>query len=129
MSPTKDKDINQKSAIMPSPKKMLSLAAEVSRVKLDSRCYYLGAAAIRGDDVVVVACNGAPKEPSPQHHCEMRLLRKLDKGAIVYLARTLSDGSWANSKPCANCERALRNSFVKKVYYTIAPDRWNCLVF
>lgn len=114
---------------MASTKKLLHLAANVARLKLDGRCFCLGAVAIRSDDVMVLAYNGAPKEPCPQHHCEVRLARKLDKGATVYLARTTSDGKWANSKPCPYCETTMRKAKVKRIYYTTAPNEWDCLEF
>lgn len=114
---------------MASIKKLLQLAANIARIKIDDRCFCLGAVAIRNDDVMVYAYNGAPKEPCPQHHCEARLVRKLDKGATVYLARTTSNGNWANSKPCKYCEMTMRKAKVKRVYYTTGPDEWNCLIF
>ncbi len=114
---------------MSGPRKYLKLAAKISRLKIDDRCFYLGAVAIRGDDVMVSAYNGASKEPCHQHHCEARLVRKLDANAVVYLARTTANGEWANSKPCNYCENILRKNRVKKIYYTIGPKEWACLVF
>ena len=114
---------------MSSPKKFLRLAAQVARLKVDSRCFYLGAVAIRGDDVMVSAYNGAPKFPCPRHHCEARIARKLDRGATVYLARVSADGHWANSKPCIHCESMLEQAYVKRIYYTTAPNEWECLIF
>lgn len=110
-------------------KDLLMLAAKLARSKVDGRCFCLGAVAIRNDDVMVYAYNGAPKNPCPQHHCEARLIRKLDRGATVYLARTLVSGEWANSKPCQLCEKALRRARVKKIYYTTGKNEWDCIVF
>lgn len=112
-----------------SPKKLLQLAAKVSRLKDDTRNYCLGAVAIRDDDVMVYAYNGHAGVPTPQVHCEARLCRKLDKGAIVYLARTTTNGKWANSKPCGDCMRALKRAAVKKIYYTTGPNEWDSLDF
>ena len=114
---------------MSSPKKWLAIAAKLARSKNDGRCFYFGAVAIRSDDILVFAYNGAPKYPCHQHHCEARLARKLDRGAEVYLVRTTSDGAWANSKPCAYCHNILRKSRVTKVYYTTGPNEWNVLTF
>lgn len=114
---------------MKNPRKYLKIAAKIARAKKDDRNFFLGAIAIRDDDTIVSAYNGAPKYPTPQHHCEARLCRKLDKGATVYLARTLYDGSWANSHPCEDCLRTLRRACVKKVFYTIAPEEWGCIEF
>lgn len=114
---------------MKNPRKFLKLAAKIARIKLDGRHFYHGAVAIRSDDVMVAACNGAPKQPCRQHHCESRIARKLDRGSVVYLTRTLANGEWANSKPCADCERALRRAYVKRIYYTVSADEWACMVF
>lgn len=110
-------------------KKMLTLAARIGRVKKDNRTFYIGAIAIRSDDVLVAAYNGSAKEPTPEAHCEARLCRKLDRNAIVYVARTLSNGNWAMSRPCEDCQRALRRSYVKRVYYTIDHNEFGCMEF
>lgn len=112
-----------------SPRKLLMLAAKLSRTKIDERHFCLGAVAIRNDDVMVCAYNGHPGVPTPKTHCEARLVRKLDKGATVYLARTAANGDWANSKPCPDCQRAMRRAKVKKVFYTTAPNAWESMEF
>lgn len=108
-------------------RKFLNVAAKIARLREDERNFFIGAVAIRADDVTVYAYNGAPKFPTPEHHCEARLCRKLDKGATVYVARTTADGRWAMSKPCPDCERALRRAKVRKVFYTVGPDEYGCL--
>lgn len=108
--------------------KMLHEAVIVSCQRHDDRNFRVGAIAIRGDGAIVKAYNGAPKFPMPEHHAEGRLCRKLDCGAIVYVARVTKDGKWAMSKPCPDCERLLRCYRAKKVYYTIAPNEWGCLL-
>ena len=110
---------------MSSPKKFLAIAAKIAGIKKDSRCYRLGAVAIRSDDVMVCSYNSAPKQPTPTHHAEAKIARKLDRGAIVYLARVLATGEWANSTPCLNCQRILKNAYVKRVYFTTGPDSWD----
>lgn len=112
-----------------SPRKLLKMAAKLSRMKVDDRQFCLGAVAIRDDDVMVCAYNGHPDIPCPRTHCEARLVRKLDKGATVYLARTIANGQWANSKPCPDCVRAMRRAKVRRVYYTSGPNEWSCLDF
>lgn len=116
------------SVVQMSPRKLLHIAAEVSRLKDDGRCFYLGAVALRKDGVLVSAFNGMQPEPNPRHHSESRLCRKLDKGATVYVSRTTADGEWANSKPCPDCERAMRSARVVKVYYTTSPNKYACLI-
>lgn len=113
-----------------SHKKLLKRAAKMSRFGVDDKkTFYFAAIAIRGDDVTVASYNGNQKFPTPEHHCEARLVRKLDRDAIVYLARTTADGNWAMSRPCADCMRALRRARVKKVYFTIAPNEYGCINF
>lgn len=109
-------------------KKMLNLAANIARLQKADKNFFLGAVAIRNDGVMVSAYNGAPKFPTPQHHCEFRICRKLDKGAVVYLARTTADGTWALSKPCHKCEMILRKTQVHRVYYTIGPNEFACMI-
>lgn len=106
--------------------RMLSQAAVVSRLKKDDRRFYIGAIGIRSDGTKVRACNGNPKEPTRQHHCEFRLSRKLDKGAVVFVSRTLGDGSLGCAKPCNDCEKVLRTVGVRKVYYSV-PNGFGCL--
>lgn len=106
---------------------MLALAARIGRVKQDNRTFYIGAVAIRSDDVMVAAYNGRAKDPTPEAHCEARLCRKLDRGATVYVARTVHTGEWGMSRPCEDCQRALRRVRVKRVYYTIGPNEFGCL--
>lgn len=112
-----------------SPKKYLCLAAQVSRLKLDDRTYFLGGVGLRTDGVLVSAYNGAPKYPEPLHHCEFRLCRKLDKGSLVFVARTLVDGTWANAKPCKHCENRMRAKGVSCCFYTERDRSYGCLIF
>ena len=53
-------------------------------------------------------------------HAEIAALRQVEdaRGCVVYVARTLRDGSPAMSKPCAECEAELIRRGVKKVVYT-----------
>lgn len=109
-------------------RKMLAQAAVVSRLKRDDRHFYIGAVGIRSDGTIVKACNGNPKEPTRQHHCEYRLSRKMGPGAIVFVSRTLANGLLGNSRPCHSCEKALRYRGVTKVYYSISDSEYGCLV-
>lgn len=80
--------------------------------------------------MVVRAANGLVDNRHAPAHAEARLCRKLDSGSVVYVGRVLrSDGSIALAKPCGRCEARLRNTGVKKVFYTIGPGEWGCLEF
>lgn len=107
--------------------RFLNLAARISRIKRDSRNYFIGAVGIRADGTLVCAYNGAPPEPCPEHHCEFRLCRKLDRGAIVYVARTGAYGDWALSKPCDSCMLRLMSKKVRRVYYTISKGEYGTI--
>lgn len=109
--------------------KKLSDAARISRAKQDDRNYFLGAVGIRSDGATVISYNGAPKFPTPEHHCEYRLCRKLDQGSRVYLARTLASGEWANSRPCPRCFQCLKAKGCLYVAYTIGPDEYGIIEF
>lgn len=108
--------------------KMLNEAAKSSILKDDDRNFRVGSVAIRGDGKLVRAYNGAPKFPTPEHHSEGRLCRKLDRGATVFVARVTKDGKWNMSKPCENCMRAMRRSYVKKIYYTISHMEYGTII-
>ncbi len=109
-----------------NPLKYLQLAADISRLKDDDRTYFHGAIGIRKDGVIVGACNGNPKFPEPKHHAEARVLRKLGKGGILWVVRTLADGTMGNSKPCVDCYRIISQRRVIKVYFSINSSTYGC---
>lgn len=90
--------------------------------------FFLGAIGIRADGASVSATNVRTMLRCGDAHAEARLSRKLDVGSIVYVARAAKNGDWAMSRPCPLCERALRNKGVKKVYYTIGPNEFGCII-
>lgn len=108
-------------------RRMLQEAAVISRLKRDDRRFYIGAIGIRSDGTKVRACNGNPKEPTREHHCEFRLSRKLDRGASVFVARTVATGELALARPCGDCQKVLRSRGVTRVYYSISDDEYGCL--
>lgn len=103
----------------------------------DSRAFWLGCVGIREDGAVVASKNGAVKfstsienyQLMPSSHAEGRVLRKLGRNGIVFVARVSKrDHSLAMSKPCAMCSVRLRAAKVKRVYYTINSEYygiWN----
>lgn len=111
--------------------KFLGLAAKYAishTINKDKRCFWLGAVAVRSDGTVVHARNGSSYHRCPKAHCEVRLMRKVDVGAIVFVARVLRDGSLAQAKPCHNCQSSLRNFGVQEVYYTIQKDIYGRII-
>jgi tRNA(Arg) A34 adenosine deaminase TadA len=116
---------------MASDKKMLQIAAESAlhnpSRSHDRRSMKLGAVGLRNDGVLVYSKNISTVDCFPHAHAEARLTKKLTKNSIVWVARVTSDGNWAMSRPCNNCENALRMTGVKKVVYTIGPNEWGVI--
>lgn len=104
----------------------LNMAAGAA-IRDDGRTYHLGAVAIRSDGALVSARNARTECPNRLAHAEYRVARKADVGAIVFVARVTRDGQWAMSRPCSNCQRAMKSRGVKKAYYTIAPEEYGVL--
>lgn len=112
---------------------MISLLRQAAVVALpthdyDHRDYWLGAIGIREDGVLVSAKNGAVEfnttvknhQLLPSSHAEGRVLRKLGKGGIVFVARvSKKNGQLAMALPCSVCQTRLRAFKVRKVYYSI----------
>lgn len=94
----------------------------------DPRNFWLGAVGLRSDGAYVSSRNGAVFYSSSvekyqlhtNSHAEGRLLRKLGKNGIVYVARVFrKDRNLAMARPCSMCQIKLRAFNVEKVYYTI----------
>lgn len=73
----------------------------------------------------IVVAGGAIKAVGYNHgqiHAEIHALKKLwpseRKNVKLYSLRFSKGGKWAMAKPCANCEKFLREAGVKVVYYT-----------
>ena len=96
--------------------------AEAIKNRYDGRHYLLGCVAIRNDGCMVRASNGPSPVPMRTMHAELRVSRKLDYGATVYVARILRDGSFGMAMPCQACLKALRTKRVKKIYFTISDN-------
>jgi len=113
----------------------LKMAAELAPPTIDKdfRDYWLAAVGIREDGVMVSAKNGAASfrttiksyQLLPASHAEGRVLRKLGKAGIVYVARvSKKDGSLAMARPCGMCQVKLRAAKTIKVYYSINDSQY-----
>ena len=103
------------------------LAGKMAVSKQDQRTYLLGAIGIRGDNAIVSSMNAPTPFPTREAHAEYKLVRKLDHGATVYVARIRTgDGAFANAKPCKDCMKVLKSRRVKRVYYTIGQNEFGC---
>lgn len=120
----------------------LKLAAKyaVSKSKNDERTYLLGAIGIREDGAIVHSKNEAVFDTFtaqtgdevyrkiPHAHAEARLAKKLGFSATVYVARVAKGTrELAMARPCEICQNILRAYRVKRVFYTISPNRWGML--
>lgn len=105
----------------------LNCAAKVATRKIDHRSFFIGAVAIRSDGAIVSSCNQTTKIPNPFAHAEAKIIKKLDYGAILYIARVLRDGTFAMAKPCNNCITAIKNKNVSRVYFTISSTDYDCI--
>jgi tRNA(Arg) A34 adenosine deaminase TadA len=88
-----------------------------------------GAVALRADGKLVYAHNGGQKTPTPAHHCEARLCRKLTPGSTIWLVRVTREGRWADSTPCRHCMGRLQAAQVDVVYFTTGPTTYAKLRF
>lgn len=106
----------------------------------DLRLFLLGCVGRRNDGKKVRSKNGAARISTPfyQYHCpplshaESRLLRKLGKCGIVYVARVSKENNNRElrmARPCVSCRTRLMSARVKKVYYTIDNNSYGMLVF
>jgi cytidine deaminase len=110
------------------PKKMES-AIELARGELGrtGKGYSLAAVGIRSDGATVTSVNGWNTDVEPKHHAEGRLIRKLDSGSTIFVARIKKDGTVAMAKPCPACQILLRARRVHEVHFTIDEASWGTL--
>src|SRR3972149_3862611 len=96
----------------------IKLAAETAAAGTDRLSYCMGAVAVRNDGAVVRSRNLLTRTPFAPAHAEARLMRKVDMGSVVYVARVLRSGGWGMAKPCPQCHALLKSKGVKKVFFT-----------
>jgi cytidine deaminase len=99
--------------------KHFQLAKQIAIKHNGPRKYKIGAVGIRQDGAIVKSANLPNRLPEPQAHAEARVVKKLDWGGIVYVARVLSDGKYAMAKPCKSCQSIMKLNGVKRCFYTI----------
>ena len=101
-----------------------------------SQCHQKhGAIVVKSGRIIATSCNKANNNPAHfcedlfneyrgyiSTHAEVAALKMVSpqqaRGATVYVARIMSDGSPGYSKPCPNCARLLDELGIKKVIYT-----------
>lgn len=110
-------------------------AAEIALPTTDNdyRNFWLGAVGRREDGVLVTAKNGAAEtshsvkqyELQPNSHAEGRLLRKLGKNGIIYVARVAKGTrKFAMAMPCGMCQIRIKSAHTRLVYFTINETQY-----
>lgn len=104
-------------------------AAFACKEKLhDERCFWIGSIGERADGARVRSRNGSAEKVSPELHAEARLLKKLDFGSTVYVARVIRmNHALGMARPCRSCRAKMRAKGVKKVFYTISDQEYGVL--
>jgi tRNA(Arg) A34 adenosine deaminase TadA len=114
-------------------KEFISAFAEARRVAVkrkDGRSYLFGAVGVRRDGTKVVSRNGASRSKGFRCHAEARLCRKLDIGSVIWVVRvSRRDGSFRLARPCVHCEKILRQSGVRRCFYSISETEYGTLEF
>ncbi len=100
------------------------LAGQMAIKRDDRRTFKLGCVALRNDGAMVRSNNGPSPVPTRSTHAEYKVALKLDHGATVFVTRIGRGGAYRNARPCRSCQKALRSRRVKRVYYTLSPDRY-----
>ena len=109
---------------------MLKIAAKCSlpTMNKDPRGFWLGAVGIRDDGAIVYSRNGSAVHDDSSFnyktvasvHAEGRILKKLGKGGVIYVARVSKlTRKLAMARPCGFCQANISAMDVKKVIYSI----------
>ena len=85
----------------------------------------VGAAVMRGEEVVAIAANRTRKPPDPTGHAEMRALRMAAE--ILGNERLSECDLYVTLEPCAMCAGAISHARIARLYYA-APDPKGCAV-
>lgn len=109
--------------------KFFNIARDMAKTGDTIRKYRLGAVGVRADGAIVTSRNISTRKPEPHAHAESRLVRKLDMGAIVYVVRVLSDGSFTTARPCARCRKAMKARGVRRCYYSVNNNEYGVIKF
>lgn len=112
--------------------RLLARAADLATYSTEN--YRHGAIIVKNGKTIAVGVNRRVNHPNqvidPKKnssvHAEIAALNACRKtnvrGAVLYVARILSNGAPAMSKPCARCQKALTDAGVKKVFYTVESE-------
>jgi len=107
-------------------KKLIRLAKKIA-VKDDCRQYRFGVVGVRKGGTIVTSRNIPTRHPDPRAHAEARVVRKLNKGSIIYVVRIDRKNRLTTARPCEKCQRAMRSRGVKRCFYSISETEFGVL--
>jgi len=87
--------------------------------------YNLGAVCIRSDGSITKGHNTRSSTRNVFVHAEAKAIYKAGYGAkLLVVVRAFADNSLALAKPCSACQKLIIKSGVKKVIYSISPNKY-----
>lgn len=103
--------------------------------KSDHVKWKLGSVVWRGGSVLSTACNRIRNDPDVVEdskyflctvHSEVAAIKAAGdvSGAKLFVARRRRDGGLGLAKPCGRCMKVIRESGVRRVFYTDASGSW-----
>jgi pyrimidine deaminase RibD-like protein len=105
-------------------RRLASLAELAFREALKSRGKHRhGAVVLSGGRVLAKACNNYDNE----RHAEVRALKRVPHDALesvdqIIVVRAMKSRKYGLSKPCPDCQKAIKDANVKVVYYSTDGD-------
>jgi deoxycytidylate deaminase len=104
----------------------------------NKQLFHVAAILIRGKSIIRISCNSNKTHPRArrlyqqgvdyQMHAEMDALRFAKPGDILYVLRVGRDGKTLRmAKPCAHCQKHIKDHGIVKVYYTNHEGQWEKL--
>lgn len=103
------------------------IRAATNAAEFSTEKYLVGAAIYFGARLISIGWNSKKTSPNCEsifnwHHAETAALvglsRKDLSRATIYVVRLKKSGVLGMAKPCLGCQRALRASGIRRVYYT-----------
>lgn len=107
----------EESLISRKDQRFLALAYCESAKVLEGQ-HRLGAVLIKGGRVIAKGYNSYVNCRHAEIACLSKTWKSERDGAVLYVVRRRRDQKFGMSKPCPNCEAFIRDSGIKKVFYT-----------
>lgn len=93
----------------------------------DHPAHKLGAVIVKGNKIISVGFNKNKTHTKSNHawkrlHAEISAILKAKQdltGCSIYVYRETKNGDLGIAKPCSSCSAAIKETGIKKIYYTI----------